>query len=192
MKEDVLIRISDRLREIRKDKNITLQEIAEKSGVTKSLVSQIENSRSVPSLMVLMNLIKSLGIDLNEFFKDINLNPPEEVVIFKKASESIPFQKENAIGFTYNRILTTQMGEWHIDIVLLSLVPGATRPAISTDAFELKYLIEGEVEYQIGEKTYAMQAGDTLFFDGRENHVPVNTGSGTATMLVVYFFGEVS
>jgi hypothetical protein len=35
-----------------------------------------------------------------------------------------------------------------------------------------------------------MEAGDTLFFDGKDLHVPVNIGLGNATMLVVYFFGE--
>ncbi|TAD86140.1 MAG: XRE family transcriptional regulator, partial [Bacteroidetes bacterium] len=43
MPEDILVQISSRLRELRKDKNVTLQELAEQAGVTKSLLSQIEN-----------------------------------------------------------------------------------------------------------------------------------------------------
>jgi transcriptional regulator with XRE-family HTH domain len=190
MKEDVIIRISEKLRELRKEKNITLQEIADQSGVTKSLVSQIENSRTVPSLLVLMNLIKSLGIDLNAFFKDINLNPPEEKVILKRNADTIPFHKENAQGFEYRRILTAQLDKLHIDVVLLTLFPGSSRPLISTNAFELKYLVEGRIRYIIGDKEYIMEAGDTLFFDGKDLHVPVNIGLGNATILVVYFFDE--
>ncbi len=190
MKEDILLQISKKLRDVRQEKNITLQEIADHSGVTKSLVSQVENSRTVPSLLVLMNLIKSLGIDLNDFFKDINLNPPEEKVIVKRPEQQVLFEKENAVGFEYHRILTTQLEKLHIDIVLLCVKPGATRPAISTNAYELKYMLSGEVEYQIGEKTYPLQTGDTLFFDGREPHVPVTKGEKPASMLVVYFFPE--
>jgi transcriptional regulator with XRE-family HTH domain len=190
MKEDIIIQISDRLRELRKGKNITLQEIAEKSGVTKSLVSQIENSRTVPSLLVLINLIKSLEIDLNDFFKDINLNPEDEKVILKKSNDYIPFVKEKSVGFGYNRVLTTQLGKLHIEVVLLDLLPGSSRPPIVTHAFELKYLISGSITYQIGKKTLNMETGDTLFFDGREPHVPINMGPDTATMLIIYFYDE--
>ncbi len=190
MKEDVLLQIAAKLREVRQSKNITLQTVADDAGVTKSLVSQVENSRTVPSLLVLINLIKSLGIDLNDFFKDINLNPPEELVVLRKSFQYQPFEKENADGFHYQRILTTQLADLHIDVVLLTLQPGASRPKISTDAFELKFLLEGNVVYQIGAKEYAMEKGDTLFFDGRELHVPVNVGNEPASMLVVYFFAE--
>ena len=43
MQEDIIIRISNRLREVRKEKNITLQELADLAGVSKGLISQIEN-----------------------------------------------------------------------------------------------------------------------------------------------------
>lgn len=54
MQEDIIIQISNRLKEIRKDRNVTLQELAEKAGITKSMLSQVENSRSIPSLSVLL------------------------------------------------------------------------------------------------------------------------------------------
>ncbi len=190
MKENVLLQISNKLREVRKSKSITLQEVAENSGVTRSLVSQIENSRTVPSLLVLMNLIKSLGIDLNDFFSDINLNPPEEQVVVRHKEQYHAFEKENAVGFKYQRILTTQLGDFYVDVVLLTLEPGASRPPISTDAFELKFITAGEVEYKIGEKTYTLKQGDTLFFDGRDPHVPINKTQEQASMLVIYFFNE--
>jgi transcriptional regulator with XRE-family HTH domain len=53
MQEDIIIQISNRLKEIRKERNITLQELAEKAGITKSMLSQVENSRTIPSLNVL-------------------------------------------------------------------------------------------------------------------------------------------
>jgi transcriptional regulator with XRE-family HTH domain len=73
MRQDVLLQISNKLREIRKTRNITLQEVADDSSITKSMLSQIENGRTVPSLLVLMRLINALGIDLDSFFKDIDL-----------------------------------------------------------------------------------------------------------------------
>ena len=68
MQEDILFQISNKLKEVRKGKGKTLQEIADDAGVTKSLVSQIENSRAIPSLPVMIGLIQALDIDLNIFF----------------------------------------------------------------------------------------------------------------------------
>ena len=64
MQEDILIQISNRIKEIRKKKNITVQELADKADVSKGLISQIENNRTVPSLPVLMSIVRSLNLDL--------------------------------------------------------------------------------------------------------------------------------
>ncbi|WP_298300957.1 XRE family transcriptional regulator [Hydrotalea sp.] len=187
MQEDIIIQISNRLKEIRKDRNVTLQELAEKAGITKSMLSQVENSRSIPSLSVLFNLIKGLEVDLNEFFKNINLQPGTKV-IFKKKSAYQHFEKENAEGFFYQRIFTSTFEEYHLDFVLLRIIPNAQRQPVSTQAFEFKYLLQGSLRYTVGEEVYEMDAGDSLFFDATELHNPMNTGAEDALLLVVYFF----
>ena len=190
MQEDIIIQISKRLKDIRKEKDITLQQLAEETGVTKGMLSQVENSRTIPSLTVLLNLIKALQVDFNEFFKDINLQPKDSKVIFKKKAQYQAFEKENAKGFYYQRLLSTTIHEYHADFVLLRLEKDSERDFVSTDAFEFKYLLKGNIEYKIGEETYQMEEGDSLFFDGTELHNPYNTGDGDALMLVIYIFKE--
>ena len=55
MQEDIIIQISKRLKDIRKEKDITLQQLADATGVSKGMLSQVENSRTIPSLTVLPN-----------------------------------------------------------------------------------------------------------------------------------------
>jgi transcriptional regulator with XRE-family HTH domain len=98
MQEDILVQITNKLRDIRKEKNITLQELAESAGVTKGMLSQVENNRTIPSLTVFLSIIKSLKIDINDFFTDFNKGI-ESKVIFKKAEQFHPFEKENREGF---------------------------------------------------------------------------------------------
>ncbi len=190
MQEDIIIQISKRLKDIRKEKDITLQQLAEEAGVTKGMLSQVENSRTIPSLTVLLNLIKALQVDFNEFFKDINLQPKDSKVIFKKKEQYQPFEKENAKGFYYQRLLSTTIHEYHADFVLLRLERDSERDFVSTDAFEFKYLLKGKIKYKIGEETYEMEEGDSLFFDGTELHNPYNTGEEDALILVIYIFKE--
>jgi transcriptional regulator with XRE-family HTH domain len=192
MQEDVIIQISQRLKELRTANKTTLQELADRAGVSKGLLSQIENSRTIPSLPVLINVIRSLGLDLNSFFDSIDFQKKASGVILRKASEYQPFEKENANGFLYKRIMATSLRESHADFVLLKLKKGAKRGAVKTNAFEFKYLIEGSIEYTIGRKKYQMEAGDSLFFDARQPHHPSNTGKIDALLLVAYFFNEIN
>jgi len=188
MQEDIIIQISNRLKEVRTQKNVTLQELADKVGVTKGLISQIENSRTIPSLPVLMNIIKELKLDLNGFFDTIDFEKKPSNVIFKKSLNYQPFEKENAKGFLYQRILSTSIDDQHMDIVLLRLQKNARRAMVKTEAYEYKYLISGTVEYSIGKEKYLLEQGDSIFFDARQLHNPKNIGNADALMLVIYFF----
>ncbi len=189
MQEEVLIKISNKIKEIRKNKRITVQQLADEARVSKGLISQIENNRTIPSLPVLMNIVHSLQLDLTEFFKDISPINNHQNVLIIRAKDYQPFQKEPAKGFSYKRILTRNLHGGPADFILLCLKKGARRNQIvHTDAFEYKYLIKGKVEYLIEDKKYILEEGDSLFFDGRLGHKPSNIGITDAIMLVIYYF----
>ena len=190
MQEDILIQISNKIKEIRKTQKKTVQELATDAQVSKGLISQIENNRTVPSLPVLMNIVLALNIDLKDFFEDISHNKEsKQKIIIKPAKDYQAFEKEPAKGFKYKRILTRNMDAGPADTILLELKKGARRTQmIKTDAYEYKYLIKGKVEYIIENDTYLLNEGDSLFFDGRLPHKPANVGDGDALMLVIYYF----
>jgi len=190
MEEDILIQISNRIKERRREKNITVQELATRANVSKGLISQIENSRTIPSLLVLIEIIKALEIDLNEFFKDIRSKTADLPIIVKRKSEYEHFEKEHSLGFHYQRIFTQSITHSTIDIVILILEPGASRPLVETDAFEYKYILSGEIEYQFNDDKIILSHGDSMLFDGRIPHTPKNMGTTEASMLVIYFFEE--
>jgi len=190
MEEDILIQISNRIKERRREKNITVQELAVRANVSKGLISQIENSRTIPSLMVLIEIIKALEIDLNEFFKDIRSKSTDLPILVKRKADYDHFEKEHATGFLYHRIFTQSINPSTVDIVILELEPDASRPLVETDAFEYKYIISGEIEYQFNDEKIILNQGDSMLFDGRIPHTPKNMGTTTASMLVIYFFEE--
>ena len=189
MTEDIIIQISNKIKEKRKAKGITIQELADRAQVSKGLISQIENNRTVPSLLVLINIIKALRLDMNEFFNEIDQQTQSAKVIIKQKAAYQEFEKEPAKGFIYKRVLTKNVKNFPVDIVLLELKKGATRAqTVKTDAYEYKYIIKGRVEYLIDNEKYILEEGDSLFFDGRLGHKPSNIGPENAQILVVYFF----
>lgn len=190
MEEDIIIQISNHIKEKRREKNITVQELAARANVSKGLISQIENSRTVPSLIVLIDIIKALDIDLNIFFKDIHTKTNQQLILVKRKNEYEHFEKEHAEGFHYQRIFTQYISQSTVDIVILELEPDAKRPLVETEAYEYKYILAGEIEYRFNDEIITLSKGDSILFDGRIPHTPRNLGSDVATTLVIYFFEE--
>ncbi|HEY6899146.1 MAG TPA: XRE family transcriptional regulator [Puia sp.] len=189
MNEELLLLIGDKIRTKRTQKNITLEQLAIRAGVSKGLISQIENNRTVPSLPVLLNIIHSLEEDLRTFFEDMHDSiSKSQILIIRKGQEKM-FSKEPVKGFSYKRILTRSIVSQATDVVLLELKKKASRKQmIRTDAFECKYVLRGDIEYQVNDEVFTLHEGDTLFFDGRAPHRLKNIGDTEALILVVYLF----
>lgn len=188
MKDPALLQISQKIKDTRKTLGLTVQELASRAAVTKGLISQIENSRTVPSLLVLIQIIKALDVDINIFFEDIILGEKDKPVLIIRSEETEVFEKEDALGYHYKRIFSRSIKNSTIDFVLLELEPGAHREKVTTEAFEFKYIIDGEVVYKFDNAEETLKKGDSMFFDGRIAHAPVNISSKRAIMLVIYFF----
>lgn len=185
MEEYLLIKIGERIKSLRSEKKLRLHELANISGISKGMLSKIENARSIPSLPVLMGILQALSIEPGDFFNGLKFNT-QGSIIHKKRDEYQPLQKEDAIGFLYHEILSKNLKSYNLNATLLTLEPGNKREMVVTDGLEFKYMIEGQVTYKIGDEHIDFKAGDSLFFDGRIPHVPVNNSNSTAIMLVIY------
>lgn len=187
MKEDILLSIGRKIKEIRKSKKMILSEVAQKANVSTALVSKVENGRTVPSLSVLLTLVEALDEDLSNFFRGVVLKSDKSYVVIRQ-SDNTQLEKEMAEGFQYNLIFSKQLLSIGFEVVLLTLQPNASRKPTTTDAFEFKYLLDGEVKYIIGEDSVDLKKGDAICFDGRIPHNPQNMNDKPTTMLVVYFY----
>jgi len=189
MSEQLTILVGDTIKSKRKAKNITLEQLASKAGVSKSLISQIENNRTVPSLPVLFNIIHSLGDDLRTFFEGMHNDENNRKVLIVRKGEAREFSKESVKGFSYRRIVAKGIASQAVDIALLELAKGAgRRQMIQTDAYECKYILKGKIEYQVEQEKFILNPGDALFFDGRFEHRLKNISNGPALVLVIYLF----
>lgn len=179
------LRIGKKIREIRQENKMTLIEVATKANVSKSLLSKIENGRTIPSLPVLIQIIKALGTDLNHFFSDIS-DEISYAYIHKRAEDYTYYEKEDSEGFSYYSILSESVQNMAFQSSLLKLEPGAKREKVVTDGYTFIYLIEGKIEYHLDKDVIQFKTGDSLFFDGKIPHVPKNNSNRIAILVVIY------
>jgi transcriptional regulator with XRE-family HTH domain len=186
MNNEVVSRIAQKIRATRMKRNMTIQQVADRTKLTKGLLSKIENSRTLPSLPVLIEIITALEISLKEFFEDMALANGKDFVFVRRQEQS-KIERERRNGFHYNLIISQSIAPSNMEVVLLTLEPGATGRPTTTDGYEFKYMISGECEYHINNEIIHMTEGDSLYFDASIPHLPVNKSNRSAIMLVTYY-----
>ena len=186
MEDELISRIGKRIKSLRKERGLTLQVLSERSHVTKGLLSKIENSRTIPSLPVFFKLINGLEMNAKDFFDNmVMLNGKNYLHIKKEDNQMI--QKEDRPGFEYQFILSQSIMNSMMEIVLLSVAPGAKSLPTTTDGFEFKYILTGKCQYYIDGEQILLEEGDALYFDATKPHYPTNGFRKKVNMLVIYF-----
>ena len=187
--EDYLVGVGPQIRALRTAQGLYGKELARRADVSNGLISRIENGRTLPSLPVLFSILKALDADPAQFFQEIADEQDRPYVVIRPEAHA-PQTKEGAPGFEYEHLFTRRLSLIGFEAMLLTLRPDAERDALTTDAFEFKYFLEGTCEFVIGEETVTLHAGDLLFFDGRLPHVPRNPTDRDVRMLVLYLYDE--
>jgi transcriptional regulator with XRE-family HTH domain len=184
-------RIGPKIRDLRKEKGILLSDVSDATGISSPMVSKIENGRVVPTLPSLLSLLNVLEVEPEVFFAEINGEPDFEGHIHLKKNDYKHYVKEEtAIGFYYQSILERTLDGFSFQVSHITLQPGNTRPKVSTDAFELLYVVKGEMHFYLNDESILVREGESLFFDGNIPHVPLNKTDEEVTYVVTYFFGN--
>ena len=97
------------------------------------------------------------------------------------------YEKESREGFLYHYVLGHNFSNISIEIAILEVGQKTASNATTTDGFEFKYILEGEIEYHLDNEVILLQEGDSFFFDASKPHLPVNKSEKPAKMLVIYF-----
>jgi transcriptional regulator with XRE-family HTH domain len=183
---EIISRIAQKIKSIRLANRLTIQELCDRSGISKGLLSKIENSRTIPSLPVFVSLIQSLHISPKDFFEDITLLNGKYFLHIKR-KEYQEIEKEKRPGFHYQHILSQNIGNSNFEAVILSIEPGTQGKQTVTDGYEFKHLLSGNCEYHIGDEVIQFEEGDSIYFDASKPHMPVNKSRNQVIMLVLYF-----
>ena len=174
-----------RLRELRKERKLTLRQLAARTGLTAGLLSKIENFRTVPSLPVLFSVAGALRCDLGELFSSLAAAAAKKWIAVR-AGEIRRIQRENSSGVFYDLAMTAGVSASEMQIMFCTVKPGAKRRPVTGSGYEVLYFLEGSVEYHLGRETVSLSTGDLLFFDSSIPHYPENPGGSDVRMLVVY------
>jgi transcriptional regulator with XRE-family HTH domain/quercetin dioxygenase-like cupin family protein len=200
-------RLGQRLKDVRVRTGLTLRELARQAEVSPSLISQIENGKSQPSVATLYAFSRVLNVSVDELFDEpgadvaavpvlaaaheqapgvnghmdpVHAWQPSEYA--NRVSVAHPSHRPHltmAEGVVWERLAATP--EKGVNFMKIAYAPGATSSAggdlIKHDGYEYGFVLAGEVEVTVGDEVFLLHEGESLGFDSSIPHVLRNPGT---------------
>lgn len=159
-----MINIGARIHQLRLKNDLTLEELASRTELTKGFLSQLERNLTSPSIQTLDDIAKALGINLNTFFKEDD----DEQIIFKAEDAFIDQQKGIS---TYWLIPDAQKNV--MEAIRIVLEPGYHSKEVQPhQGEEMGYVLSGKLYLvtQSKPKGYSLKKGDSFYLKANESH----------------------
>ena len=167
--------LGHKIKQLRIQKGLTLEELASRCELTKGFLSQMERDLTSPSIATLSDILEALGSSLSEFFKE----EKEEKIVFQKKDFFVD-EREN---YTVNWIVpNTQKNE--MEPILIELPQGGTSFEVNPHSGEeFGYVVDGCITLVCGEKSYIVRKGETFYLGGKNFHYLKNIKKTVAKVL---------
>ena len=176
----MLKNLGQRIRKLRKEKGITLVEIAKKTGVAQATLSRIETGSMSGTVESHERIAEALGVGLAELYSGVD-----------RRYDQIAHTKEQDRKVTHHgrsvqvELLTSESSKKKITPLLITLQGGSqtTREHNERGVEKFLYLLDGEVKVRVDKDEHVLKTGETLYFDASLPHQIANEKQKTARVL---------
>jgi transcriptional regulator with XRE-family HTH domain len=188
MREDL---IAENIKTLRKQKKITLQDLADLTGLTKGYLSKIERSKKAPPYSTLNKIAIALGVDAAFLLGERLDKSNDSRISFtkknrgKSVSMMSSLSEGSLYGYAYEALASDKPGK--------NMEPYIIEPAFGEEAIfqhegeEFMYVLEGTHEFIYDGEKYLMKEGDSVYFDATVPHTGRSVGKKKAKLLAVMY-----
>ena len=160
--------IGKKLRELRKQNDLTLEDLASRSELTKGFLSQVERNLTAPSIATLADILEALGSNLSEFFHE----EEEKQIVFGTDDFFVDEKEDYQVEWIIPNAQKNQM-----EPILMTLYPHKkSHIQTSYTGEEFGYVLKGNITIMRGGKKYKVKAHETFYMDGAKSHYLYNHG----------------
>jgi transcriptional regulator with XRE-family HTH domain len=179
--------ISKNIRRIRLERQLSVDQLAKMSGLTKGYMSKIENSPKAPPFSTLIKIASALNTDVSIFVSADAENAQDTPICVVRANERKEgISRDGTLyGYQYEALAYKKIGK--------NMEPYIITPAFdekkvfSHEGEEFMFVLEGMHEFVYGNKKYILEPGDSIYFDSAVPHTGRSIGEKPAKVLVVSY-----
>jgi len=180
--------IGRRIKELRLERGLNLQDLADKSGFTKGYLSKVENSKKAPPVSTLLNLARVLGVTISEIFAEEE--GKASIVLTKKSERTTLARNGTTFGHSYEPLALNFPGRRMDPYVLTAPGKQKKKGVFQHRGEEMLMVLEGTMRFTYGDQEFVVEEGDCIYFDANVPHCGIADGSKPAKSLMVIFNEE--
>ena len=179
-------KVGERIRRYRENLDMSVYDLAVKSGIDEKLVNAIEKGEVLPALGVLTKLSRALGQRLGTFMDD--QFKPDPIITRAEDLEASKVQSEgkNSLGYS-SHSLAIGKPDRHMDPFRIEFAADGVDELSSHEGEELIICIAGEVELIYGNDTHVLKPGDTAYYNSVVKHGLKALGGKPASIYGIVF-----
>ncbi len=167
--------LGKKIKQMRNQKGLTQEELADRCELTKGYISQLENDLNSPSIATLTDILSALGSNLSEFFRE----ETEEKIVFSKNE----FIEKDSDGVLWNWLIPNAQKNM-MEPVLVELSEGMeTAGDIPHEGEEFGYVLEGKIAIILGNKHHLCKKGEAFYYSANTPHSILNKSKGKSKFL---------
>jgi mannose-6-phosphate isomerase-like protein (cupin superfamily)/DNA-binding Xre family transcriptional regulator len=177
----------DRIRRIREERGLSIKDLSSRTGIDIAALKRIESSETVPALGQLVRLGRALDMKMGYLISP-GIDKPMTVV---HKDERRPVSrygeaKSMLCGYSYES-LAPEKADRLMEPFIVTLVPTEAKDFSTHAGQEFLYVLEGEIEVQVGDHTDFLKPGDAAYYDSIERHFVRCVGVSPAQILAVLY-----
>lgn len=159
--------LGTKIRKIRKEQHRNLDEIAGICGFTKSLLSKIENGKTVPPIGTLIKIADALGTKISVLLDDHEEGGTVLTTKENADRKRVKTQK----GYSFSALAVERQDKLMQPFYFIAKKGETPKRTVSHIGEEFIYVLEGSMKYKVGAVEYTLNPGDSLYFDSVEDHL---------------------
>lgn len=167
--------IGKKIKQLRNQKGLTQEELADRCELTKGYISQLENNLNSPSIATLTDILSALGTNLSNFFHE----ETEEKIVFSKNE----FIEKDSDGVLWNWLIPNAQKNM-MEPVLVELSENVeTVRDVPHDGEEFGYVLEGKILIVLGNTQHTCKKGEAFYYSAGKPHYIINKGKNKAKFI---------
>jgi transcriptional regulator with XRE-family HTH domain len=181
------IEIISIIKNTRKEKNLSLRQLAELTGLSKGYLSKIENMEDkLPSISTLHRIVAALGIDLSDLFTDQTSKANKsKITLLRKKDRKEMIHESQGVRYKHWPLAHKKIGR-NIDPYIIEF-PKDTHEVYQHEGEEFYLMIEGKAEIGYGKERYLLGEGDCIYFDSDVPHTGRSISENPAKALMIFY-----
>ncbi|MBO0735286.1 MAG: helix-turn-helix transcriptional regulator [Alphaproteobacteria bacterium] len=175
--------IGPRIRFMRQQRNMTLEQLSAASGLTKSFISKVERGTSVPSISTAMKLAESFGLTVSQLLGQDQYAGAACVV--RKNERRAFMRPGSSSGYNYEMLASSKQFKGMEPYIMRPPLNFQDKRVFEHVGEEFMFVLSGSVEVELSGELIQLNAGDALYFDSHFPHRSRSLGGKYAELLVV-------